>query len=114
VDKDFIAVEFAAANAKRNGISNARCYLSNGCSHVAEDARFDLVVSNLPAKVGNEMFAIMFEDAYGRMSPGGSIVVVTINGLRQYVKRAFTTQFGNYKKLKQGKTYTVAQASRES
>jgi inorganic pyrophosphatase len=38
---------------------------------------------------------------------------VTINGLRQYMKRNLNEFFGNYKKLKQGKTYTVAMAIKE-
>jgi 16S rRNA G1207 methylase RsmC len=40
-------------------------------------------------------------------------VVVTINGLREFIARTFKEVFGNYDKLKQGKTYTVAQAVKE-
>jgi hypothetical protein len=39
--------------------------------------------------------------------------VVTINGLRQYMKRNLTEVFGNYDKLKQGRAYTVALARKE-
>lgn len=114
VDKDFVAVDYTAANAQRNKLSNTHTYLSNGFSAVPKDLPLSLVVSNLPAKVGNEMFYISFYDAYQRMQPGATIVVVTINGLRQFVKRAFTDVFGNYKKLKQGKSYTISMATRES
>ena len=89
VDKDFIAVEYTQANAKRNNLANAQAYLSNGFSAVPADLPLSLVVSNLPAKVGNEMFYITFTDAHRRMQPGAKIVVVTINGLRQFVKRSF-------------------------
>jgi len=106
VDKDFVAIEYTSANAKRNNLSNTQAYLSNGFSAVPKALPLSLVVSNLPAKVGNEMFYIAFYDAYERMQPGATIVVVTINGLRQFVKRAFTDVFGNYKKVKQGKSYT--------
>lgn len=41
------------------------------------------------------------------------MVVVTINGLRDFIKRNFKEVFGNYKKLKQGKAYTVARAIKE-
>jgi 16S rRNA G1207 methylase RsmC len=47
------------------------------------------------------------------MKPGGQMVVVTINGLRDFIKRNFKEVFGNYKKLKQGKAYTVARAIKE-
>lgn len=114
VDKDFLAVEYANANASRNALGNAKAYLSNGFSHVEADLRLTLVVSNLPAKVGNEFFQIMFDDAHQRMAPGARIVVVTINGLRSFIKRSFTEVFGNYNKLKQGKSYTVSMAVRES
>ena len=111
IDKDFLAVEYANRNAQLNGLTNAKAYLSNGLSHVPEDIALSLVVSNLPAKVGNEMFYITFYDAKARMQPGAQIVVVTINGLRQFVKRAFNDVFGNYTKVKQGKSYTISMAT---
>ena len=110
VDKDFVAVDYCRDNASRNQINNAEVYLSNGFSAVPEDLPLSLVVSNLPAKVGNEFFQITFDDAKRRMRPGSRIVVVTINGLRSFIKRSFTDVFGNCKKLKQGKTYTVSMA----
>ncbi len=113
VDKDFLAIEYANANAQRNNLANAKAYLSNGFSHVDADLPLTLVVSNLPAKVGNEFFQIMFDDAHARMQPGARIVVVTINGLRGFIKRSFTDVFGNYRKLKQGKSYTISMAVKE-
>ncbi|MFK7855622.1 MAG: class I SAM-dependent methyltransferase [Granulosicoccus sp.] len=113
VDKDFLAVEYANANAQRNGLANVEAYLSNGFSHVPGNLPLSLVVSNLPAKVGNEFFQIMFHDAHVRMQPGARIVVVTINGLRDFIKRSFKETFGNYKKLKQGKSYTISMAECE-
>lgn len=114
VDKDFLAVEYAQANADRNGLTNAQSYLSNGFSHVPANLRLSLVVSNLPAKVGNEFFQILFHDAQQHMQPGARIVVVTINGLRDFIKRSFNDTFGNYKKVKQGKSYTISSAVLES
>ena len=114
LDKDFLAVDFANANAQRNSLPNARAYLSNGFSHVDPALKLSLVVSNLPAKVGNEFFQILFHDAHRQMQPGARMVVVTINGLRGFIKRSFNEVFGNYDKLKQGKTYTVSMATRES
>lgn len=113
VDKDFVAVDYSAANAIRNGLNNTEIYLSNGFSAAPENLKLSLVVSNLPAKVGNEMFYISFYDAFHRMQPGARIVVVTINGLRTFIKRAFTDVFGNYKKLKQGQSYTISMAEKE-
>ncbi|MEN8169981.1 MAG: methyltransferase [Pseudomonadota bacterium] len=109
VDKDFVGVEYAQANITRNGITNAEAKLSNGFAHTG-DRKFDIIASNIPAKVGNEMLYIFLHDALARLKPGGKLYVVTITGLRQFIKRSFTEVFGNYKKLKQGPKYTVAVA----
>lgn len=110
IDKDFVAVDYANKNAEANALPNAKAYLSNALMNVPSEDTFSLIVSNLPAKTGNELYWLAFNDAKQRMKPGGKIVVVTINGLRAYMKRSFTDIFGNYKKLKQGKTYTISAA----
>ena len=107
VDKDFMAVEYSRKNASINGIENVEVFLSNGFDQVG-DRQFDLIVSNLPAKTGKELYYLYFYDALVRMRPGARFYVVTISGLRKFVQKAFMEVFGNYKKLKQGKTYTVA------
>lgn len=112
VDKDFVAVDFANRNAALNGLANARAQLSNGFDQVDPDLRFDLIASNVPAKVGKELLALLLHDARARLKPGGRLYLVTINGLRQFMKRNLTEVFGNYDKLKQGAHYTVAMAER--
>ncbi len=109
VDKDFVAVEYSKKNAELNQINNTSIFLSNGFNQVG-DTKFDLIVSNLPAKTGKELYYLYFYDALARLNPGGRFYVVTISGLRKFVARAFDEVFGNYKKVKQGKTYTVAMA----
>ena len=112
VDKDFVAVEYARRNAELNGIRNLDVRLSDGFRHLEKDARFSLVVSNLPAKTTKEHYYLFFLDALDHLEPGGRIYVVVISGLRQFIKRAFTEVFGNHEKVKQGKTYTVAMAQK--
>ncbi|MDI1301486.1 MAG: methyltransferase [bacterium] len=110
VDKDFVAVDYTRRNCERNGLKNTEVILSNGFNQIPADYRFDLIVSNLPAKVGNEQHYLYLFDAYARLRPGGRFVVVTITGLREFIARTCKEVFGNYDKIKQGKTYTVAQA----
>ena len=110
VDKDFVAVDYSKRNAERNGITNVRAQLSNGFDQIDPALRFDLIASNIPAKVGKEMLSLYLHDALERLRPGGRLYLVTINGLRQYMKRNLTEVFGNYDKLKQGAHYTVALA----
>lgn len=113
VDKDFVAVEYAKKNADINNIPNAEAYLSNAFSNVDKDAKFDLIVSNVPAKVSREMLWIMLEEAKLHLKEGGRIYVVVISGLKEFIKRNFKDTFGNYKKVKQGKTHAVYYAVRE-
>ena len=107
VDKDFVAVDYSETNRVLNRIENASCLLSNGFDQIPRQ-QFDLIVSNIPAKVGKEMLYIYLFDALQYLKPGGSFYIVTITGLRQFFKRGFNEVFGHYEKIKQGKTYTVA------
>jgi 16S rRNA G1207 methylase RsmC len=113
VDKDFMAVEYANKNATLNKANNASAMLSNGFQHINHNQRFDIIASNVPAKVGKEMMTLLLNDALHHLKPGGEIYLVTINGLRQYMKRNLKEIFGNYKKLKQGTGYTISYARRE-
>ena len=111
-DKDFVAIEYANRNIAKNNLSNTEAKLSNGFSNL-KDEKFDLIVSNIPAKVGNEMLYLFLYDAYHHLKPGGKFVVVTVNGLRHFCKRTFNEVFGNYKKLKQGNAYTISATTKQ-
>ena len=110
VDKDFVAVDYARKNVKQNQLSNCHILLSNGFSHLP-DIQFDVIASNLPANVGKELLQIFFIDAKRHLKQGGRIYVVTISGLREFIKRNFMEVFGNYRKVKQRNTHTVAMAT---
>ncbi len=111
VDKDFVAVDYTRKNIALNGVRNAEAMLSNGLAHIPAGQMFDVIVSNVPAKVGKEMLYILLDDAQKRLKPGGRIVLVTISGLREFFKRTLMETFGNYSKIKQGKDYTVSMAT---
>lgn len=113
IDKDFVAVEYARLNCQKNGLTNTEVFLSNGFNQVDKNKKFSLVMSNLPAKASKEQHYLYLLDAYERMEVGGRFYVVTINGLRDFMKRSFTEVFGNADKLKQGKTYTITVAIKE-
>lgn len=113
LDKDYVAIEHVKSNIAINKLTNAQGLLSNGLSSLKEE-KFDLIVSNIPAKVGNDMLYLFQYDAHHHLKPGGKFVVVTVNGLRQFCKRTFNEIFGNYKKVKQGKSYTISLATKEA
>ncbi|UXZ04001.1 class I SAM-dependent methyltransferase [Moraxella nasicaprae] len=113
IDKDFVAVEYAKLNCQKNGLTNTQVQLSNGFREVPMDKKFSLVMSNLPAKASKEQHYLYLLDAYERMQSGARFYVVTINGLRDFMKRSFTEVFGNSDKIKQGKTYTITMAVKD-
>ena len=113
VDKDFVAIELANNNANLNNLSNAKAYFSDAFLQVPNEVKFDQVISNLPAKVGREQLSIILYDAFDALKPGGKITVVTIKGLKDFIKNNFNSVFGNYKKLKQGQKYIVSQATKK-
>ena len=108
VDKDFIAVDYSNKNAAANKLSNATAFLSNGFDQIDPDQKYDIIVSNVPAKIGDELLILFLHDAYAHLNSGGKLYVVTISGLKEYFKRRMNEVFGNYDKLKQSKTYTAA------
>lgn len=107
VDKDYIAVEYASKNSRLNSIQNCQIFLSNGFSEVKKKD-FNIITSNLPANVGKELLYIILYEAKNHLGKGGKLYLVTISGLREFIKRNLTNVFGNYSKVKQGRSYTVA------
>lgn len=112
VDKDFVAVDYANKNARRNNLTNAKAFLSNGFNHIPQDKKYDLIVSNLPAKVGKELLKIWLYDAYDRLNVGGQIQVVMVLGLKEFLKRNLVEQFGNYEKVAHSQHFYVASATK--
>ena len=112
VDKDFVAIDYTQKNIELNQLNNCQAFLSNGLNQIG-DKKFNLIVSNIPAKVGNELLSLFLYDSWQHLEQNGRFYVVTISGIRKYIERSFKEVFGNYKKIKQGKTYTVAMAVKQ-
>ena len=114
VDKDFVALDYARANLERNAIANAEVLLSNGLDQILPDRTFDVVATNLPAKIGNELTTLVIADSWARLRPGGRLYLVTLSGMRKFVQRVIQEQCGTYEKVKQGRIHTVHRAVRAS
>lgn len=113
IDKDFVAVEYANRNIKLNDINNAGAYLSNMFDQVDETKKFEVILSNIPAKVTREMYWLMFYESWRRLKPGGRIYLVAIAHLAKFLKSNLKEFFGNYKKLDHNQRYVVYQAKKE-
>lgn len=114
VDKDFVAVDYANKNAEINGLGNCRAHLSNAFSKIQKNKKFDVILSNIPAKVGNEMLSLIVHDAHEHLKSNGRLYIVAVAGLREFLKRKFNDTFGNYEKLRQSKTYAVVLAVKKT
>ncbi len=114
IDKDFVAVDYANKNIALNGIDakKAKSYLSNGFSHVPAGKKYDLIISNLPAKVNKEFFWILFGEAFEHLPVGGTFLVVAIKQLEPMLKKSFDAVFGNSEIVSQNKVYSVVRTVR--
>ena len=112
VDKDFVALDYARANIEGNRTTNAEVLASNGLDAIPSDREFDIVASNIPAKVGNELITLFVADSWARLRPGGRLYLVTLTGMRKFVRRVIEQQCGTYEKVKQGPVYTLHLAQR--
>jgi 16S rRNA G1207 methylase RsmC len=111
VDSNAVAVGYARKNAKLNNLSNTEAFVSNGFESLG-DKRFDVIVSNLPAKAGKELFMIWLYDSYGHLKKGGKIYLVAVAGLKEYVKRSLKEQFGTVEKVAHSRSYILVSAQK--
>lgn len=113
IDKDFVAIDYSKKNTLENGVKNTSAYLSNGFSHVPSSKRYNLIISNLPAKVSKEFFWILFGEAYDHLETGGAFTVVVIKQLEIMICKNFNTLFGNSEVIDRDKTYSVVRAIKQ-
>jgi 2-polyprenyl-3-methyl-5-hydroxy-6-metoxy-1,4-benzoquinol methylase len=90
VDRDSLAVDFALANARENGIAGASVYGSLAYDSVT-DSGFDLVVSNIPGKVGETVLEDMLLGATHMLQPGGTFALVCVTPLEPFVRETLTS-----------------------
>ncbi len=79
-DRDALALEFTRANCGDNGLSPRAVEGRLGLDGLTEE-RFDLIVSNLPAKAGEEALREILHRAPALLNPGGLLAVVVVRPL---------------------------------
>lgn len=85
VDRDLLAVRYTGINIKKNNVSNVTVLGSLGMEQLG-DRMFDLIVSNIPAKIGDEAITQEFIlDPYEHLNPGGEYWFVIVNALNRLV-----------------------------
>lgn len=82
-DRDALAAAFARDNAAINGVANVSVSASLAFESLA-DRRYDLIVSNLPAKAGEPVIVELFQQSGARLAEAGRacfVIVEPLDGL---------------------------------
>ena len=93
VDRDALAVQYTRDNAKLNGLEHLTVYGSLGFDDVI-DIGFDLIVSNLPGKAGEEVLTALLSDARHFLRPGGTVAVVVVSALAETINSILQDTLG--------------------
>lgn len=81
VDRDLLAVKWAAKNAERNRLPNVRCIGSLGFDSIEPSQKFDWILCNVPARIGPPFMRMLLEGGNGLLKPGGELRMVIIRDL---------------------------------
>lgn len=107
VDKDLLAVRYTRINIAQNSIPNATAIGSVALEQVPAEP-FDLIVSNIPAKIGDE--AIEHDFLLGpleRLRPGGDYWFVIVSGLNRLIPHLGRTHNLRMKEVKKRAGHSV-------
>ena len=86
-DSNLLAVRYARRNATLNGAANVGVVGSVGLEDVPT-GEYDLIVANVPAKIGDEAIEGEFvRGPRGRLAAGGAYWFVAVSGLNHLLKR---------------------------
>ncbi len=92
-DRDALALAFTSHNAARNGITDCITFGSVGLMHLP-DRKYDLVVSNIPAKAGNKAISGMISGASSLLESTGTLACVIVPALAVLVQQAVAESSG--------------------
>ena len=107
VDRDLLAVRYANMNVEKNGIENAVAQGGLGTDTVRE-MTFDLIVSNVPAKIGDEAIEKEFIlDPYSLLNPGGEYWIVIVSGLNRLIPKIGEKHKLNIRFIRKRRGHTV-------
>lgn len=107
VDRDLLAVRYANYNITKNNVTNATALGSLGTEAV-KDKTFDLIVSNIPAKIGDEAITQEFIlDPYQHLNPNGEYWIVIVSALNRLIPKAGKQNELKFKEIRKRKGHTV-------
>jgi 16S rRNA G1207 methylase RsmC len=105
-DRDLVAVEYAARNARLHHLKNVQTRGSLGYCQVGED-NWDLVVCNIPARMGERAMCAIMEGGAARLGPRGQLCVVAIHDLCGVMERLGHSRCWTLARGSQGRRHAV-------
>ena len=107
VDRDLLAVRYTKHNIEKNGISNATVTGSLGMEQIS-DKTFDLIVSNIPAKIGDRAISEEFIlTPYQHLNPEGELWVVVVNALNRLIPKIGRQNNLKFREVRKRRGHTV-------
>jgi 16S rRNA (guanine1207-N2)-methyltransferase len=87
VDTDLLAIRYTNINIQKNNVTNVVAFGSIGMEQVL-DKNFDLIVSNVPAKIGDEAITQDFIlTPLAHLNPNGELWIVVVSALNHLIPR---------------------------
>lgn len=77
IDRDALALDYCRANEKLNDINDLKIYGSLGLDDV-DDNDFDLIVSNIPAKIGDQALVYILRSFEKFLESSDSLVAIVV------------------------------------
>lgn len=112
VDRDLLAVRYSNYNIKKNGVTNAKAIGSLGIEAV-NDKSFDLIVSNIPAKIGDDAITEQFIlEPYNRLNDGGEYWVVVVSALNRLIPKVAREHELHLEEIRKRNGHTVYKISK--
>ena len=88
VDKDLLAVRYSKINCEKNGVLNRTNVHGSLATEDVVNKEFDLIVSNIPAKIGDLAIKEEFIQAPIKLlAKGGSYYFVVVSALNRLIPR---------------------------
>ena len=114
VDRDLLAVRYSMLNIQENNICNAKVFGGVGLEIIA-DKKFDLIISNIPAKIGDEAIKQEFIlTPFEHLSPNGELWVVVVNALNHLIPKIEVLPNLKMKVVRKRKGHTVYKVRKTS
>jgi 16S rRNA (guanine1207-N2)-methyltransferase len=113
LDEHLRAVDAARDNVRLNGLHNAEVFLSDLFSAVG-GTRYSHVLSNPPARLGNDFLAELVHAALAHLSPGGALWLVVVSNVRPVFERLLSRAGHQPEVVARGRQHAVLRALRGS